>query len=84
MGPESAPPDGIFRSEYLALEFTDGTSLVLQIGAGNSFHPATAIDSQKILKRAHEAAEKRAQALIQLPEHEGEGQALTEASQTDE
>jgi hypothetical protein len=84
MDTESAPPDGIFRSEYLAFDFTDGTSLVLQVGAGNSFHPATSVDSQKILKRAHEAAEKRAQALTKLPEHESEGQALTEASRTDE
>jgi hypothetical protein len=84
MDPENAPPDGIFRSEYLAFEFTDGTALVLQVGAGNSFHPATADDTQKILKRAHEAAEKRAHLEMKVPEHESEGQALTEASQTDE
>jgi hypothetical protein len=84
MDPENAPPDGIFRSEYLAFEFTDGAALVLQVGAGNSFHPATADDTQKILKRAHEAAEKRAHLEMKVPEHESEGQALTEASQTDE
>ncbi len=37
MDPENAPPDGIFRSEYLAFEFTDGTALVLDVASGNYF-----------------------------------------------
>jgi hypothetical protein len=84
--PENSPPDGMFRSEYLAFEFTDGSSLVLQIGSGNSFHVGTPEQGEKVLKRAHEAAEKRAQGHVEtkVPEHESEGQALTEASQTDE
>jgi hypothetical protein len=86
MEPENATPDGIFRSEYLALEFTDGTALVLQIGASNSFHVAVPDDAAEVLKRAHEAAKKRAQGHIEttVPDHESEGQALTEASQTAE
>jgi hypothetical protein len=84
--PWNSPPDGIFASEYLAFEFTDGSALVLQIGSGNSFHVGTPEQGAKVLKRAHEAAEKRAQGHIKttVPEHESEGQALTEASQTDE
>lgn len=35
--PENSPPDGIFRSEYLAIEFTDGTMTMLEVGPGNSF-----------------------------------------------
>lgn len=46
---------------------------------------ASAVSYQKVLKLVHEAAEKRAQGHIEaeIPEHESEAQALTEASQTD-
>ncbi len=84
MDPENSPPDGTFRSEYLALEFTDGSALVLQIGAGNSFCVAVPDDAAAVLKRAHEAAQGREQMVAVIPEHESEAQALTEASQTDE
>jgi hypothetical protein len=85
---ENSPPDGIFRSEYLAFEFTDGTALVLQVASGNSFHVAAGDEAEKVLKRAHQAALQRASTQghikAKLPEHESEGQALTEASQTSE
>lgn len=52
-------PDGIFRSEYLAFEFTDGTSLVLQVGSGNSFAVAGKKEAAEVLKRAKGAAHQR-------------------------
>jgi hypothetical protein len=82
--PEDHPPDGIFRGEYLAFEFTDGSALVLEVAPGNSF--SVDPEPDKVLKRAHDAAKKRAQGHIEttVQEHESEGQELTEASQTSE
>lgn len=88
LDPENSPPDGIFRSEYLAFEFTDGTALVLQVASGNSFHAAGDDEAAKVLKRAHRAADERLSAHgrieAKVPAHESEAQALTEASQTSE
>ncbi len=55
--PEDHPPDGIFRGEYLAFKFTDGSALVLEVGSGNSF----SVDPDaKELKRAKAAAKRNA------------------------
>jgi hypothetical protein len=35
--PEDCPPDGFFRGEYLVFEFTDRTSLMIEVAGGNSF-----------------------------------------------
>lgn len=56
---ENSPPGGIFRSEYLAFEFADGSSLALQIeNRGNSFLAWSSEQGEKLPKRVHEAAEK--------------------------
>jgi hypothetical protein len=62
LSPENSPPDGIFRSEYLAFEFTDGTSLVVEVAAGNSFHVADTREAPKVLKSAKDAAHRRLRA----------------------
>lgn len=84
--PANSPPDGIYRSEYLTFEFTDGTVLELLIGSGNSFAVGDGEELARA-KRAHGAATKRLPAhghiAAEIPEHASEGQALTEASQTD-
>ena len=49
----------VFQSEYLAFEFTDGSSLVLQVAAGNSFHLALEDEARKILASAKRASKKR-------------------------
>jgi hypothetical protein len=53
------PIDGLFRSEYLILEFTDGRSLVLQIGSGNTFHIPGDREAAKMLRTAKNAARER-------------------------
>ena len=46
---------GVFRGEYVAFEFTDGTALELLAAAGNSF----AVGSGRELKRAKRAKRSR-------------------------
>ncbi len=55
--PEDYPPDGIFRGEYVAFEFTDGTALVLEVASSNSFSVDT--KPERVLKLAKGAAKAR-------------------------
>jgi len=55
LDPENSPPDGIFRSEYLCFEFSDGTALVLAVASGNSFHCCVKPEAGEILARAKTA-----------------------------
>lgn len=49
---ESCYPGNIFRSEYLAFKFSDGSTLMLQVAAGNSFHVAFDDEARTILGKA--------------------------------
>jgi hypothetical protein len=51
--------DGLFRSEYLVLEFSDGTELALGIGSGNSFCPYTGKHAKSVLQRAKAESKRR-------------------------
>ncbi len=57
--PKDHAPDGVFRGEYVAFEFSDETSLVLEIAAGNSFWVAGEREAAKVLARTKEAARNR-------------------------